>query len=147
MAVYLLDGRLCPALFLDEFNPDGTARRAVYFYGSTEGKAGVEQRVSDSLVNASGYQLWTPENYPHGACFYLIVADDANLQAVLDNLTAAYAHREDCAAKASAAANAGNEGVAADEGGQPVEPADSNMPEWQQQGFASKAEWKKAQKG
>lgn len=151
MAIYLLDGRLCPALFLDEFNPDGTARRAVYFYSSTEGKAGAEQRISDSLVNAADYQTWTPADYPHGAHFYLIVADDANLQGVLDYLTAAYNHREQCAAAAQAGNTAGtgtevgdDSGDSSNAGDRVPPPVVDDRPEWQKAGFASKADWKKA---
>ena len=145
MAIYLLDGRLCPALFLDEWNADGTPRRAVYFYSSTEGVKGVETRLSDSLVNTADWESWTPASYPHGAHLYAIVADDSNLQDVLNDLTAAYTHREQCAAAVQAGATAGTGDVAADDAGDAVDtqPID-NRPQWQQEGFASKAEWKQA---
>jgi hypothetical protein len=110
MAVYILDGRICPALFLDEFDSGGHPQRAVYFYKSTEGHGGVEVRSSNSLVFVpeDDGDSWTAADYPQGANFCVITKERAvvpNLQNVLDRLLKAYANRERCVVEAQAGNN------------------------------------------
>ena len=143
MAAFLLDGRMCPALFLD-----GNPRRAVYWYKSTEGDKPVEARVSNSLVfiPEDNGDSWTASDYPTGAAMVLIVPDDDRLadavymQSLNNRLVAAHANQQ----RAYSAAQAGNTagtGGSVEEAPPPVE---SNQPLWQQLGFASKADWKAA---
>lgn len=141
MAAFLLDGRMCPALFLD-----GNPRRAVYWYKSTEGNAGVETRVSNSLVFVpdDNGASWDAQTCPHGANMVLVVPDDERLgddsymQSLNDRLVAAHNNQQ-------AAVFGG-----APTHGQPVEgtppPAlvTDPRPLWEQLGFASKADWKAA---
>ena len=150
MAVYLLDGRLCPALFLDELDPDGNPTRAVYAYKSTEASGPVEWRTTNSLVlcPADNGASWTAANFAHGANFYLIVPDDTNLQHVLDRLLEAHANRDRAAADALGGAvhgetDPGVSSIFASPATEAAVPQD-DRPLWQKLGFDSKAAWRDA---
>lgn len=149
MAIYLLDGRRCPALFLSGTNPDGTPLRAVYWYYSTEGNVGVEQRETDQLVPVpdDNGASWGPGNYPTGANFYLIVPDDANLQEVSNRLGEAYNNRQRAAETALGGSTTGAPapGVT-DVFLTPETTPQAQQPRWQELGFASKEAWRKAGK-
>lgn len=96
MSFYLLDGRLCPALPLDELEPDGSPRRMVYFYKGTEG-GGIETRVSASLLKVPDDNggSWGPGDVPNGANPYIEVGEGVNLQTdVLDRLLATHANQQ-----------------------------------------------------
>ena len=141
MAVFLLDGRMCPAAFLD-----GNPRRAVYWYKSTEGNNPVETRMSDSLVFVpdDNGDSWDATNCPHGANMVIIVPDDGQLAdaAYMQNINDALVKAHDNQQKAIFGG--------APTHGQPVEGTPpptlhtDTRPLWQQLGFDSKAAWREA---
>lgn len=96
MAIYLLDGRRCPALFTSGISPDGSPSRAVYWYHSSEGDPKPEQRSTNSLVIVPDDDgaSWTAAKHPTAAHFCVIVPDDMPLQAVSNRLIAAYDNRK-----------------------------------------------------
>lgn len=138
MAVFLLDGRMCPALFLD-----GNPRRAVYWYKS-EGNNPVEARVSNSLVFVPDDDgaSWDASNCPHGANMVVIVpddsklADDAYMQSINDRLVAAHNNQQ--------AAVFGGAPTHGEPSSEPHVLTEDTRPLWEQLGFESKAAWKAA---
>ena len=150
MAVYLLDGRRCPALFLSGANPDGSPQRAVYWFFSSEGSTGVKQDQTASLVAVPDDDgaSWTVNNYPSGANFYVIVPDDSNLNDIDNRLVNAYNRREALAKEAMGGATHGEPapGVGDMFKTPATELTTDQRPLWQQQGFPSKQAWKDATK-
>ena len=105
---FLLDGRLCSMLPLDQFDADGFPLRAVYWYKSSEGLGDVETRSTNSLVRVPSDDgaSCDAQTAPHGAHFYVEVSDETaalNLQSIYDRLVHVKNHRDQILSDAQAA--------------------------------------------
>ncbi|MEK6323620.1 MAG: hypothetical protein AABN33_18420 [Acidobacteriota bacterium] len=131
MSFYCLDGRVCPMLAQWPLESDGTPRRAVYFYMSTEGSGKTEMRDSNSLcrVPDDNGRSWGAANVPRGATFYVEASDHANLIDVNKRLNEASENRKRALREQQAAGrwdNVGAEDVVDGGTTAPLEPVDQD---------------------
>lgn len=93
---YLLDGRLCSMLPLDQFESDGDPMRGVYFYKGGEGGA-LETRYTNSLAKvemSDDGSSWTFATMPRGAHLYIESHEHVHLGEVYTHLVNLYNRRK-----------------------------------------------------
>ena len=148
MPYHFLDGRYCSGSPLDEFNPDGTIRRAVYFYKGTEGGE-LEVRTTNNLLLCpdDNGDSWGTGDVQTGAIIYLWAPDTPNLQPILERLVRCHNNRERIGAVNLGGATHGAPapGVT-DVFLTPETTPQAQLEDWERLGFPDKASWKAAKR-